>query len=158
MQELDSGVLLLVNYKGLNVAKLSALRRDIRRMGGELKVAKKTIARLAFREAEIPLDPTLLEGEIGFVFSREDPLGVAKLIYREFLKEKKPALLGAWFERQVLDKAQTLALALLPSRMELLGQVVRSLAGPLRGFMNVCNETTAGLVRVLAEIKNKKPA
>lgn len=146
---LGKGILLFVNYKGLDVAKLSALRRAVRKSGGELKVVKKTLARLAFKDANIPFDPVTLEGEVGFVFGYDDPLSVARLIHQQFVKEKKPTFLGAWFEAHMLDTPQTIALALLPGRQELLAKMVGSIASPMSGLLAVFSQTMAGLVRVL---------
>lgn len=149
LSDLKEGILVFINFSGLSVVKLSQLRREIKKEGGELKVIKKAIAHKAFEDAGIAADPRTLEGETAFVFGYKDPVAVTKLIHRTFLQEKKPVMLGAWFERRLLGKQEVLTFAALPSRIELIASVVGSIAQPMRGLLGVFNETMAGFVRVL---------
>lgn len=149
LSRLGGGALFFVNYRGLDVAHTRTLRRAIKGQGGEFAVIKKTLARLAFREAGVAIDPTTLEGEVGLVFGYADPVQTAKIIHRAFKQDEKPVILGGWFEGALLDAAQVITLATLPSREALLGRAVGSLAAPMRGLAVVLNEVVASFVRIL---------
>ena len=98
------------------------------------------------------------EGPNGYVLSYGDPAAVAKAI-RDFSKEKgNEALIvkGAIFEGKLLDQAQVFALANLPSREQLLSQLVGTLAGPMRGLVTVLSGPARGFVTCLSQIKDKK--
>lgn len=150
LTNIDSGALFFVNYRGLDVATMHALRRLLKRASAEITVVKKTLARLAFQGANVPANPTALEGEVGFVFGYGDPVATARALYR-FSRQHdgKPFILGGWFERKIVSAAEVITLATLPSREVLLGKMVASIAAPMRRLTTVLNETMAGLVRVL---------
>lgn len=149
LSRLGEGALFFVNYRGLDVAHTRTLRRAIKQQGGEFTVVKKTLARFAFQETGIPIDPKTLEGEVGFVFGYTDPVQTAKILHRAFRRDEKPVILGGWFENVIMDARDVSALATLPSRIVLLAQALGSMAAPMRGLAVALNEVLASFVRVL---------
>lgn len=155
-----SGAVFVTEYRGLTVRKISACRKSIRQAGGEMKVCKNTLMRIALTECGMPLAEGMDTGPNGYVLAYGDVAAVAKAI-RDFSKERgNEALIvkGAIFEGQLLTKEQVFALADLPSREQLLAQVVGSIAAPLRGLVTVLSGPQRGLVTALSQIKDKKAA
>ena len=155
-----SNAVFITEYRGLTVKKISVCRKNIRQAGGEMKVCKNTLMRIALTECGMIQAPELDFGPNGYVLSYGDVAAVAKAI-RDFSKEKgNEALIvkGAILDGKLLSKEQVFALADLPSRDQLLAQVVGTIAGPLRGLVTVLSGPARGLVTCLGQIKDKKDA
>ncbi|NLV82127.1 MAG: 50S ribosomal protein L10 [Synergistaceae bacterium] len=148
----------ITEYRGLTVKKINDCRRQITQAGGEMKVCKNTLMRIALTECDFPQASELDFGPNAYVFSYGDVAAVAKSI-RDFTKVKGNGALivkGAILDGQILSKEEVFALADLPSREVLLTQTVRAIASPLQGLVNVLSAPTKGLVTCLAQIKDKK--
>ena len=123
-----------------------------------MKVCKNTFMRKGLEECGMIQATGMDEGPNGYVLSYGDPAAVAKAI-RDFAKEKgNEALIvkGAIFEGKLLSQEQVFALANLPSREQLLSQLVGTLAGPMRGLVTVLSGPARGFVTCLSQIKDKK--
>ncbi|MGQ9780455.1 MAG: 50S ribosomal protein L10 [Bacillota bacterium] len=137
---------ILTDYRGLNVAEVTELRKRLREAGVEYKVVKNTLATLAARQAAIEGLDKYLVGPIAMAFSYEDPVVPAKLL-TEFARERRKLELKAGvLEGKVIDEAEVKALAELPSREQLLAMVLGAFQAPLRGLATVL----AGPLRNLA--------
>ena len=155
-----SNAVFITEYRGLSVKKISDCRKRIREAGGEMKVCKNTLMRIALTEAGITHAPDFDSGPNGYVLSYGDVASVAKAI-RDFSKEKgneAQIVKGAILEGKILSKEQVFALADLPSREVLIAQVVGTIAAPLRGLVTVLSGPSRGLVTCLSQIKDKKEA
>ena len=155
-----SDAVFITEYRGLTVKKISVCRKNIRQAGGEMKVCKNTLMRIALSECGMIQAPDFDFGPNGYVLSYGDAAAVAKAI-RDFSKEKGNEALvvkGAILDGKLLTKEQVFALADLPSREQLLAQVVGTIAGPLRGLVTVLSGPARGLVTCLNQIKDKKDA
>lgn len=155
-----SDAVFITEYRGLTVKKISVCRKNIRQAGGEMKVCKNTLMRIALSECGMIQAPDFDFGPNGYVLSYGDAAAVAKAI-RDFSKEKGNEALvvkGAILDGKLLTKEQVFALADLPSREQLLAQVVGTIAGPLRGLVTVLSGPARGLVTCLGQIKDKKDA
>lgn len=145
------------DYKGLTVKDMKNLRTKLREKGATYNVIKKTLIKLAAKEngyEEIPNE--VLEGPVGVSFSMEDEIAAAKILYDFAKKNENLKLRGALFEGKVLSIADTKALAMLPSKEELLAKLVYMLKSPIQGFHGVLNGTLAGFVRVLDAVREKR--
>lgn len=155
-----SSAVFITEYRGLSVKKISDCRKRIRQSGGEMKICKNTLMRIALTECGMPLASEIDAGPNGYVIAYGDVAAVAKAI-RDFSKERGNEALvvkGAILEGQVLSKDQVFALADLPSRDQLIAQVVGTIAAPLRGLVTVLSGPQRGLVTALSQIKDKKAA
>lgn len=130
----------LTEYRGLNVAATAQLRRALRDAGGEYKVYKNTLVRIAARELGLELDD-LLVGPTALAFVEGDPVSVAKVL-RDYAKTN-PALVikGGLLGEAVLDEAGITALADVEPREVLLAKLAGALAAPMTKF--------AGLLQAL---------
>ena len=125
----EAKVVLLADYRGINVADVTSLRADLRKVNAEYKVIKNNIIKRALdANGESELDEAL-EGPVAIVLSKEDYLEPAKVIYNftkthEFYKIK-----GGIIEGKVMTTEEIVTLAKLPSRKELLAKLAGALLG-----------------------------
>lgn len=146
------------NFQGLSVSDLSDARRNLEKVARRSMVIKHTIARKIFEKINVVDAEKFLTGSIIVTFGEKDPQDISKKIV-DFAKanEKwKPA--GVIFEGQVHGEDFIKQLAKLPSRVELLTQLVVRVKSPLSGLANVLGGLTRNLVSALSEIKKKKEA
>lgn len=118
-----SSATVLTEYRGLTVAELAQLRAQLRATDAEYRVVKNTLARLAARDAGIDVPDDVLTGPTAVTFCAGDPVATAKVL-RAFSGEH-PALVvkGSILDGKLLDAADTLKLADLESREELLSKL-----------------------------------
>lgn len=128
----SSSAALLTEYRGLKVKDLAALRTTIRDAGGEYKIYKNTLVRLATKELELDGVEDLLVGPTAIAFVEGDAVLVAKSL-REFAKTN-PALVikGGLLGKAVLSAQDTSALADVAPREVLLAQFAGALAAPMQ--------------------------
>ncbi|MBQ9419173.1 MAG: 50S ribosomal protein L10 [Synergistaceae bacterium] len=149
----------VAEYRGMTVAQSTALRKKVREAGGELKVAKNTLFKIAMKEAGLnELAEDLTKGPNIYALCYEDPVAVAKALkeYANDKTQKAFVLKGGLLETQQLNLAQVMALADLPSKEVMRGQVVRTIAAPLSGLVTVLSGTMRNFVTCLAQIRDKK--
>lgn len=146
----------LTEYRGLTVAQLARLRAELRQADAEYKVLKNTLTRLAARGAGFEIPDELLTGPTAVTFCSGDPVAVTKTL-RAFAKEH-PALVvkGGILDGRLLDAAETMQLADLESREQLLarlaGMFMTIIAQPAR--LAQANLTKAA--RLFAALAEKK--
>ena len=157
-EKLRGGSAVLVDYQGMDVGQSTRLRARSREAGVEFVVAKNTLTRRAADEAGVEDLSEYLVGPTALAFS-EDPVASAKLM-AEFADQVESFVLkGGLLEGgRVLDGAGVVALSRLPSREQLLAQVVGGISSPLTGLVNVLNNTVQGLVVALNQIAEQKGA
>jgi large subunit ribosomal protein L10 len=137
---------------GVSVQELQTLRRQARESGTTVKVAKNRLFKqaLASVDAYKSSDTSSLTGQLLFAFNNEDEVAPAQVL-NDFAK-KHPSLqfVGAYSENgDLMDGAAVKQLATLPSKDQLRGQLVGTIAAPLSGFVNVLAGNMRGLVNVL---------
>lgn len=132
----ESNAAVLTEYRGLNVSATADLRRALRDAGGEYKIYKNTLVRIAARDLGLELDD-LLTGPTAIAFVTGDAVGVAKAL-QDFAKTN-PALVvkGGLLGDQVLSDKDVKALADLEPREVLLAKFAGLLAAPLQNMANL---------------------
>lgn len=143
----------LVNFKGIKAKELFDLREKLKKDKCLLKVVKKTLLDIALKEKKFKDIKEKLAGEIALIFGFKDEVMPAKIVHQFSLKNENIKILGGIFENKFVEKEKILALALLPSRQELLAKVVLTINAPVANFVNVLGGNLRGLVYVLANIK-----
>ncbi|GAE26021.1 LSU ribosomal protein L10p [Halalkalibacter wakoensis JCM 9140] len=130
----ESKSTVVVDYRGLSVAEVTELRKQLREAGVEFKVYKNTLARRATAEAELTALDEQLVGPTAIAFSTEDVIAPAKVI-NEFAKKHEALEIKAGvIEGAVASVAEVKALAELPSRDGLLSMLANVLQAPVRQF------------------------
>ena len=154
----SSQAIFIVEYRGLRVSQSTNIRRAVKASGGEMKVAKNTLMRIALKEAgEITAD-SIDTGPNAYIFAYDDASATARAL-RAFSKERGNEALvikGGILEGKVISKEQALAIADLPTREVLLATLLGVLNGPIRSFVTVLSGPSRGLVTALSQIKEQK--
>jgi large subunit ribosomal protein L10 len=153
-----SQVVIITDYRGLNVQQITDLRAKLREAGIEYKVVKNTLTKLAADKNSIEGLDVYLEGPSALAFGYDDPVVPAKIL-SEFAKTN-PALeikVGV-LEGKVIGPEGVKQMADLPSKEVLLAQVVGGIQAPITGFVIVLAATIRGLVNALDAIRKQKEA
>ncbi|MCU0312402.1 MAG: 50S ribosomal protein L10 [Acidimicrobiales bacterium] len=153
----DADAAVLTEYRGINVSELASLRRSLRDVGGEYRVYKNTLVRIATRELGLELDD-LLTGPTAIAFVRTgagDPVAVAKAL-REFAKGNPNLVVkGGILGESRLDADEVKALAEVAPREELLARLAGLMAAPMQQFAGllqaVPRDFAYGLAALIAE-------
>ena len=152
----DAAFLILADYRGLDVGALTALRNQLRAVEAELHVVPNRLLRVAAREVgQHGLEPAL-KSPSALVSGRGDLARVAKVL-RDFIKDKNMPVvkLGA-LQGALLTADQVAQIADLPSREQLYGMLVGTLAAPMSGLVRALNQKLASIVYVLKAVQEKK--
>ena len=142
------------DFTGLNVKRMTELRRRFRKAGVEYVVIKNTLALRAINDSG--LAGTRLRGPTGVVVSK-DPVAAAKLL-TDFAKEndQKPAGKGGLLDGAMIDEAQVKKLASMPSREQMLAELGAGLQSPMAAFVGALNGLLYMMVGALEALKAQK--
>jgi large subunit ribosomal protein L10 len=150
--------LFLTEYSGLNVAQVSKLRRDIDKAGGEFKVAKNTLLKIAASGTQAEGLKDEFFGPNAMVYSYNDPVGVAKVLMgvaKEMPKLKiKIGLLGT----QRLTPQDVANLATIPPKEVLVGKLLGLMKGMPQRLVGTLSANLMQLMLTLNAIKTQKEA
>ena len=120
----------VTDFKGMTVEELTRLRAKLYECGGEYLVVKNTLARIALTDGMHDSVKDMFKENCGIALTSQDPVAVAKAV-SEFAKTSKLfTVRHASLEGKMLSAAQVDALAKLPGKQELLGQVLDIELGP----------------------------
>jgi large subunit ribosomal protein L10 len=121
------------DFTGLNVKRMTELRRRLKRAGVDYVVIKNTLALRAVNESG--LVGTKLKGPTGLVVGK-DPVAAARVL-TDFAKEfeDKPAMKGGMLQGKAIDNAQLKRMASLPSREQMLADLAASMQSPMAAFL-----------------------
>ena len=145
--------LYFTDFTGLNVKRMTELRRRFRRAGVEYVVIKNSLALRAVNESG--LTSARLRGPTGVVVSR-DPVAAAKVL-ADFAREneQRPKVKGGLLDGQTIDEAQVKKLATLPSRAQMLSNLGAGLQSPLSAFVGALNGLLTTFVGALEARKQQ---
>ena len=125
----EAKIVLLTDYRGINVADVTKLRADLRNTNSEYKVIKNNIIKRALdANGESALDEAL-EGPVALVIGNEDYLEPSKVIYNFTKDHDFYKIKGGVIEGKVMTAEEIITLAKLPSRQELLAKLAGALLG-----------------------------
>ena len=149
----SSGVVVVAHYAGLTVAEMQDLRGRMRAVGGSVRVAKNKLAKIALQGKPCASIGKLLTGMTVLAYS-EDPVAAAKVV-DDFVKtNKKLEILGGAMGSAFLTPDGVKAVASMPSREELIAQVVACIGAPasqLAGAIGAPGSNIAGILSTLEE-------
>ena len=151
----------MTDYRGLTVAEAEELRANLRAEGMAYRVTKNTLLRLALKAnpAMAELDPAQFTGPLALAFGFDDEVAPARVIFQYAKAHEALEIVGALTpEGELLTPAQVKALATLPTREQLIGQVVGTIAAPLTGFVGVLSANVRSILNVLNAIKDAQAA
>ena len=161
VEELDdklkrAGALFLAEYSGMNVAQISKLRRELDKVGGEFKVAKNTLLKIAAAGTQAEALKDEFAGPNAIICSYKDPVGVAKVlaaVAKDMPKLKvKAGLLGA----KRINPQEILTLATLPSKDVLIGKLLGLLLGLPQRLVGALSGNIMQLIADIERDQDKK--
>jgi len=142
------------DFTGLNVKRMTELRRRLRKAGVEYVVIKNSLAVRAVNQSGLVTQP--LKGPTGVVISRDAV--VAAKVLADFAKEndQKPGLKGGLLDGRLIDHAQVKKLASLPSREQMLADLGAGLQSPMAAFVGALSGLLYTFVGALEGLKSQR--
>ena len=153
----SSGVVVVAHYVGMTVAQMQDLRAKMREVGGSVRVAKNTLAKIALEGLPAAKMGDLLSGMTVMAFS-EDPVAAAKVAEAYAKTNDKFVILGGAMGDTVLDQAGVKAVASMPSREELIAQIVSCIGAPASNIAGAIGAPASNIAGILSTIEEKAAA
>lgn len=152
----DSESVMFAHYIGMSVLEVSELRNKLKESEAEMKVAKKTLMKIAAKDSGLPeLSDDAVEGPVACIFSFADPLSGAQVAFKFAKDHPQVELIGGVFEGKLLSKEEAIELAKMPSRDQLLAMFATMIRSPLVNFAGICSSPLSGFARALSEMADK---
>lgn len=151
----ESPFIVLAHFQGTKVSDVNAFRRTLEKNGMRYRVIKNTLARRAFTDAGIPGLDTSFVGMTGVVFSGPDAIGSAKVL-KDLLKGLPTMQVRAgFFDGATMDAKCVDLISSLPSREDLLSQLLSTLVEGPRLLVSVIQAPARDLVQLLKNYEDK---
>src|SRR5216683_344859 len=151
----DAQAVIVAEYRGLDVEHVTQLRAKARKSGLYLRVLKNTLARRAIRGTPFEKLAERMVGPLMYGIA-QDPVAGAKVL-SEFAKENELFVIrGGAMANTVMSEKDVKALALLPSREELLAKLMGTMLAPVAKLVRTMNEVPGKFVRTLAAYRDSK--
>jgi large subunit ribosomal protein L10 len=151
-----STAVVVSDYRGLDVSEMEALRTQLRESGATMHVIKNKLAAIAFAQAEIEAPLELLTGPSAIAVLGEEVSKPAKALL-DFAKDHDDLeVRGGMLEGRVLDLGGVEMMSKLPTKEEVLTQIVGVVAGPARQLVGVLNAPLRDLVAVINAYATKE--
>jgi large subunit ribosomal protein L10 len=151
----QAGVIVLAEYRSLEVADITKLRAKARQSNVYLRVLKNTLARRAVAETPFAGLAQHMKGPLVYGIS-PDPVAAAKVL-QEFAKSNEKFVITAGaLPNQVMSAKEIGVLATMPSREELLSKLMGTMQAPVAKLVRTMNEVPAKFVRTLAAVQEAK--
>jgi len=150
----SSGVVVVARYEGLTVAEMQDLRARMRDVDGAVRVAKNRLAKIALEGKPVASIADLLTGMTVLAFS-EDPVAAAKVMEKYAKDNDKLVILGGAMGETALDPAGVKAVAAMPSREELIAQIVSQIGAPAANIAGAIGAPASNIASILSTIEEK---
>jgi large subunit ribosomal protein L10 len=156
-QVASAQTVVVAEYRGITVEKLTTLRANARKEGVYLRVLKNTLVRRAFADTPFAGLSDQLVGPLAYGMSK-DPVAAAKVMH-EFAKTNDKFVVKAGAMPNFIMSAKDVGnLASMPSRDELLSKLLGTMQAPITQFVRTLNEVPTKFVRGLAAVRDKQAA
>lgn len=153
----SSGVVVVARYDGMTVAQMQDLRADMRAAGGSVRVAKNRLAKIALEGKPCASIGELLTGMTVLSYS-EDPVAAAKIADAFAKKNDKFVILGGAMGNTALDPAGVKAVASMPSREELIAQIVSCIGAPAANIAGAIGAPASNIAGILSTLEERQAA
>jgi len=153
-----STIVILTDYKGLDVSSMNSLRRKLREAKAEYQVVKNSLLVRASEGNDVTLIKDRFKGPSAITLSYDDPVAPAKVL-TDFVKENKNFEIKVGvFKGKIVYPDGIKALSSLPSREVLLAQVLAAMNAVPTSLVTALSDVPRRLVNVIQAIKDKKEA
>lgn len=154
----NAEIVIIVDYKGLNVEKITQLRAEMRKQGVLIEVVKNTLLRRASQDTNAMCLDDFLTGPNAIILSTTDPVAPAKVLV-DFVKDnEKLEIKAGSLNGKLLNAEDIKQLATMPSKDELIAKFVRTINEVPTSFVRVLSSVPGSFVNVLNAIKDQKEA
>ena len=147
--------IVVAEYRGLEVAAMTDLRKQARTSGVYLRVLKNTLARRAVADTPFAGLADKMVGPLAYGIS-SDPVKVAKVLHEFARGNDKFVIKAGALANQVMTPKDVASLATMPSREELIGKLMGTMQAPVAQFLRTLNEVPGKFVRTLAAVRDQK--
>jgi len=147
---------ILTDFRGLNVAEMTALRNLLRKSNIEYRVIKNRLAKIAIQDTSLTGLDSLLSGPNGISLGYDDPVTSSKLLSQFIRSTSNLDIRGGVIEGKLYKKEEILTIAELPPREVLISRVVGGIASPLSGFVQVLCGPIRQLLGTLEALRSRK--
>lgn len=154
----ESEISILIDYKGLDVLKMTDLRSQLRNEGVRIEVVKNSLMKRAAEGTDAALMEDFYKGPNAIVLSKDDPVAPARILVDFSKSNEKLEIKAGTFSGKLLNLEEIKQLATMPSKQELLGKLVYTLNAVPTSFVNVLSGVPRSFVNVLNAIKDQKEA
>ena len=150
---LAANLAVIAEYRGVDVAGMSKLRRMARESNVHVQVVKNTLAKRAVENTDFACLTEHFTGPLAIAMA-DDPIAVAKTV-SDFAKNYKEFSIQAGaMDGELLTAGQLSDLAKLPSREELLAKLMATMRAPVQNMINTLHAIPSGFLRVLAQVRD----
>jgi large subunit ribosomal protein L10 len=143
-------------YRGITVKQIDTIRKNLRKENVSYTVAKVTLLKKAFAELGIDAADFQYDGPVAVAISKDDETTPARLLKSMNKEYQLLTMASGMLDKKVIGKQMVTTLAELPSKQQLLGQLVSVIAGPARGLVTVLSGNMRQLVYALNAIAEAK--
>jgi len=150
-----ASIALVSEYRGMTAGEATEVRRRLRAVRGELRVAKNTLIRRAIKDTAFTALDDKLGGPVGLILSFADPVELAKTVTGMRELGDKFKLRGGVLDGKPLSGEEIQALAALPPREVVLAQLLGLVMAPATQLVRLLNEPGSALARVVDAIGKK---
>jgi len=150
-------IVIFSDYTGLKVNQIQELRKQLRKEEIDYQVAKKTLIDLALEKAGLKeVKAKEMPGQLALVFGYQDEVLPAKILYNFSKDNQALKILAGLVKGEYLESEAIINLAKLPSREELLIQLINIISSPISGLINTLYGNINNLVQLIVAIKSNK--
>lgn len=152
-----SGVVVVARYEGMTVVEMQDLRAQMREVGGSVRVAKNRLAKIALDGKPCASIADYLTGMTVLAYS-EDPVAAAKVADKFAKGNDKYVILGGAMGDTALDPAGVKAVAQMPSREELIAQIVSCIGAPASNIAGAIGAPASNIAGILTTLEEREAA
>ena len=153
----DSGVVVVSHYAGITVAEMQDLRARMRAAGGQVRVAKNRLAKIALEGTPSESLGEYMSGMTVLAYS-EDPVAAAKVVEDYAKDNEKLEILGGVMGGNALDRAGVTRVSKMPSREELLASIAACIGAPASNIAGAIGAPASNIALIVSTIEEKAAA
>jgi large subunit ribosomal protein L10 len=146
---------IFTDFRGLNVAQITDLRRSLQEKESEYRVVKNSYARLALRELGFPFEEDFLIDPTALALVKTDIGPISKVLF-DFTKDSTLKIKGGLIEGKVVSSTDVEAISKLPGRDELYAMLMGTMNAPLTNMVYAMNGVITKLVRTVQAVAESK--
>lgn len=154
----ETQITLLVDYKGLDVEAMTALRAELRKEGASMEVVKNTLLSMAAKGTDVSVIDDAFKGPNAIITSKDDAVAPAKVLVKFAKDNKKLEIKAAAMNGKVLSMGEIEALATMPSREVMLATVLSAMNAVPTSMVRVLSGVPTAFLHVVNAIKEQKEA